>query len=144
MPDLDLREPRRVHVVGAGGAGMSAIALVLARMGHQVSGSDLKESALLRQLEARGVDVHVGHRAEHVDAADLVAVSTAIAPTNPEVTAAREKGITVVRRAEILAAIAATRRTLAVSGTHGKTTTTSMLALILVEAGLRPSYIVGG
>ena len=141
---IDLATPRRVHVVGAGGAGMSAIALVLARMGHQVSGSDLKESALLRQLEARGVDVHVGHRAEHVDAADLVAVSTAIAPTNPEVTAAREKGIAVVRRAEILAAIAATRRTLAVSGTHGKTTTTSMLALILVEAGLRPSYIVGG
>ncbi len=141
---IDLSTPTRIHVVGAGGAGMSAIALVLARMGHHVTGSDLKQSVVLRRLEAQGVEVAVGHRAEHVDRAQLVAVSTAIAPTNPEVVAAHEHGIPVVRRAEILAAIAATRRTIAVSGTHGKTTTTSMLALILVEAGLQPSYIVGG
>ncbi|MEY2571727.1 MAG: UDP-N-acetylmuramate--alanine ligase [Acidimicrobiaceae bacterium] len=141
---IDLTTPLAIHVVGVGGAGMSAIASVLARMGHRVSGSDLKDSAALRRLEAQGVIVHVGHAAANVADADLVAVSTAIAATNPEVVAASAAGAIVMRRAEILAAIAATRRTLAVSGTHGKTTTSSMLALILLEAGLRPSYIVGG
>ncbi|MEY2590368.1 MAG: UDP-N-acetylmuramate--alanine ligase [Acidimicrobiaceae bacterium] len=141
---VDLSRPRRVHIVGVGGAGMSAIATVLAAMGHTLSGSDLKDSAGLERLRAQGVRVAVGHSASNVGDAELVAISTAIPERNPEVVAARDRGIPVVRRAEILAAIAATRRCVAVSGTHGKTTTSSMLALVLVEAGLRPSFIVGG
>jgi len=141
---LDLGMMRSVHVVGAGGAGMSAIATVLAAMGKRVSGSDLKDSGALRRLEAVGVRVHVGHGAEVLGDADAVAVSTAVPPTNPEVVAARERGIPVLRRSEVLAAICRTRSTVAVAGTHGKTTTSSMLALILVEAGLHPSFIIGG
>ncbi|MBV9951718.1 MAG: UDP-N-acetylmuramate--L-alanine ligase [Acidimicrobiia bacterium] len=123
---------------------MGAIASVLAAMGHRVSGSDLKDSVALERLRAQGVTVHVGHDAANVGDVDAVAVSTAIPAGNPEVRAATERGIEVLRRAEILTAIAATRRTVAVSGTHGKTTTSSMLALVLVEAGMRPSFIVGG
>ncbi|MPY95226.1 MAG: UDP-N-acetylmuramate--L-alanine ligase, partial [Acidimicrobiia bacterium] len=143
--DLDLSRPRRVHVVGIGGAGMSAIASVLAAMGHEVSGSDLKASPGLERLAAQGVAVAVGHSAENVPAgADVLAVSTAVPERNPEVRAARERGVPVARRSEVLAAICGTRRALAVAGTHGKTTTSSMLALILVEAGLRPSFLIGG
>ncbi len=141
---LDLSQPRRVHVVGVGGAGMSAIATVLADMGHEVTGSDLKASAGLERLRARGLDIAVGHAAEHVGDVDAVTISTAIPPTNPEVVVARERGVPVLRRADALAAIAGTRRTIAVAGTHGKTTTSSMLALVLIEAGLQPSFIIGG
>ena len=141
---LELATSRRVHVVGVGGAGMSAIATVLAGMGHRVTGSDLKDSPGLTRLRAAGVAVTVGHRAENLGDAEAVAVSTAIPPTNPEVVAAGERGVPVLRRAEVLAAIAATRRTVAVAGTHGKTTTSSMLALVLSEAGMRPSFVVGG
>jgi len=123
---------------------MSAIASVLAAMGHVVTGSDLKTSATLERLAASGVRVFVGHDAQHVDGAELVAVSTAIPETNPEVTEARRRHLRVLTRAEALASIAACRRSIAVSGTHGKTTTTSMLALILIEAGLRPSFLIGG
>jgi UDP-N-acetylmuramate--alanine ligase len=141
---LDLSRPRRVHVVGIGGAGMSAIAWVLAAMGHQVSGSDLKASPGIERLAARGVRVAVGHDAANLGDPDVVAVSSAIPARNPEVRAAHERGIPVARRAEVLAAICAGRRSLAVAGTHGKTTTSSMLALVLVEAGLRPSFLIGG
>src|SRR5438270_4616970 len=141
---LDLAQRRAVHVVGVGGAGMSAIAEVLARMGHRVSGSDLKPAANLERLRGLGVEVHVGHRAEHVGDVDAVTLSTAVPPHNPEVRAAIERGIPLLTRAEVLAAIVATRRAVAVAGTHGKTTTSSMLALVLVEAGLRPSFIIGG
>ncbi|HEY5025838.1 MAG TPA: UDP-N-acetylmuramate--L-alanine ligase [Acidimicrobiales bacterium] len=141
---LDLSRPRRVHVVGAGGAGMSAIASVLAAMGHVVTGSDLKNSTALERLAASGVKVFVGHDADHVAGAEVVAVSTAIPEANPELQEARRRGLTVVSRADALAAIAACRRCIAVSGTHGKTTTTSMLALILIEAGLHPSFLIGG
>lgn len=141
---IDLTRSQRIHLVGIGGAGMSAYATVLAALGHTVSGSDLKDSPTLDRLRAQGIDVTVGHAAENVVDKDVVAVSTAIRATNPEVAAAHERAIPVLRRAELLAAITATRRTVAVSGTHGKTTTSSMLALVLVEAGLRPSFIVGG
>jgi UDP-N-acetylmuramate--alanine ligase len=141
---IDLTKPLRVHIVGVGGAGMSAIATVLCAMGHQVSGSDLKDSVGVRRLETGGVRVHIGHHADHLGDADLVAVSTAIPKQNPEVVAANERGVPVVRRADILAAIASTRRCVAVSGTHGKTTTSSMLALALVQGGLEPSFIIGG
>jgi UDP-N-acetylmuramate--alanine ligase len=143
-PPLDLSQPIRIHVVGVGGAGMSAIAGVLAAMGHAVSGTDLKPSGGLERLRAQGVRVEIGHAAHHVGDVDAVAISTAIPARNPEVQEALRRGIPVLRRAEILAAIAATRRPIAVAGTHGKTTTSSMLALVLVEAGLRPSFIIGG
>jgi len=141
---LDPAVPRRVHVVGAGGAGMSAIASVLAAMGHTVTGSDLKPSPTLERLAATGVSVGVGHDPARVAGVDVVAISSAIPASNPEVVAARRAGVAVLTRAEVLAQVAAGRRCVAVSGTHGKTTTTSMLALVLVEAGLRPSFLIGG
>ena len=141
---VDLSVPRAVHIVGVGGAGMSAIASVLAAMGHTVTGSDLKGSPGLDRLAARGIGVTVGHDAANIGDAELVAVSTAVPAHNAEVVEAHKRGVPVVRRSRLLAAICATRRTLAVAGTHGKTTTSSMLALILVEAGMRPSFIIGG
>src|SRR5580704_10821656 len=141
--ELDLGEPRRVHIVGIGGAGMSAIALVLHDMGHNVTGSDLKNSPVAERLRSHGIPVAVGHRAEQVVGADAVTYSPAVPAENPELAEARVGGIRVAPRSEVLAAICATRRCLAVAGTHGKTTTASMLSLILVEAGLRPSFVIG-
>jgi len=144
-PVVDLSGARAMHIIGVGGAGMSAIAGVLASMGHQVTGSDLKASASFDRLQAQGASVVVGHHADNLPAhVDLVARSTAIPDTNVEVVAARARGIDVLSRAEILATIAAQRSTVAVAGTHGKTTTSSMLALVLVEAGMQPSFIIGG
>ncbi len=142
-PAVDLSVPRRIHVVGVGGAGMSAIATVLSAMGHTVTGSDLRGSPVVDRLVAQGVAVSIGHRADQVGAADLVTSSPAVAADNPELAEAARRGLPVVRRAEMLAAIAAARRCLAVAGTHGKTTTCSMLSLMLVEAGLRPSFLIG-
>ncbi len=136
--------PASVHVVGIGGAGMSAIATVLHAMGHVVTGSDLKSSGVTDRLGQAGIGVTIGHAAANVGPAELVTVSSAIPDTNPEVVEARRRGITVLSRAESLAAIASLRRCVAVAGTHGKTTTASMLALLLVEAGLRPSFLIGG
>jgi UDP-N-acetylmuramate--alanine ligase len=144
-PDrVDLSHPTRIHVVGVGGAGMSAIASVLAAMGHRVTGSDLKGSPATQRLAAAGVSVMIGHDAAHVGDAEILAISTAVSESNPEVREAHRRGVRVLSRADVLAAVAACRRCVAVSGTHGKTTTTSMLALILVEAGLRPSFLIGG
>lgn len=141
---IDLSIPHRLHVVGVGGPGMSAIALALAEMGHSVSGSDLREQPVLDRVRAAGVRVNVGHDPTVVDGVDAVTASTAIPPHNVELVHARESGVTVLRRAGMLASICAQARTLAVVGTHGKTTTTSMLMLILADAGWRPSFIVGG
>jgi UDP-N-acetylmuramate--alanine ligase len=141
-PDLGRR--RGVHIVGIGGAGMSAIATVLVAMGHEVSGSDLKDGVALERLRALGVKVAIGHDAANLGAAEFLAISSAVPAGNVEVVEARRRGIAVHRRAEVLGAISSLRRTIAVSGTHGKTTTSSMLALILVEAGLSPSFIIGG
>jgi UDP-N-acetylmuramate--alanine ligase len=140
---VDLRAPRRIHIVGIGGAGMSAIALVLRAMGHTVSGSDLKDSPVAERLRAQGIAVAVGHQATNVGDVDAVTYSPAVALTNAEIVAAAGRGALVIPRSGILAAICATRRCLAVAGTHGKTTTASMLALILVEAGLHPSFLIG-
>jgi len=140
---LDLTTPRRVHIVGIGGAGMSAIALVLRAMGHTVTGSDLKESPVAARLRAQGIPVAVGHRADNVGSVDAVTFSPAVPPTNPELVAADAQGARLVARSGVLAAICATRRCLAVAGTKGKTTTASMLSLILIEAGLRPSFLIG-
>jgi UDP-N-acetylmuramate--alanine ligase len=136
--------PRRFHIVGIGGAGMNAIATVLRAMGHEVSGSDLQASPVLERLERLGVRTFVGHDAAHVGAAEIVAFSTAVKPDNVELVEARRRGAACISRAGILGAICRTRRALAVSGTHGKTTTTAMLAQILVRAGLEPAYMVGG
>ncbi len=141
---LDLGRHRRIHVVGVGGAGMSAIATVLTRMGHEVSGSDLREGPVLERLRASGVRAVAGHDAANLGDADVVTVSSAVSERNVEVVAARARGLAVHSRAETLAALAAQRRCVAVSGTHGKTTTSSMLALALVEAGFSPSFLVGG
>lgn len=140
----DLGVPRRIHLIGAGGAGMGAIASVLHRMGHSVTGSDLKDGPVAERLRADGIEISIGHDAVHVGDAEMVAISTAIPDHNAEVVAARERGLPVLRRSDILPAIAAQRRTIAVAGTHGKTTTSSMLALVLVEAELRPSFVIGG
>ena len=140
----DLTAARRIHVVGVGGTGMSAIATVLAAMGHRVTGSDLKSSPSVERLVGLGVTVHIGHDAAHVGDAEMVTASTAVPADNPELVEAVARGIRVLRRAEVLAGICATRRTIAIAGTHGKTTTSSMLALILADAGMRPSFIIGG
>jgi UDP-N-acetylmuramate--alanine ligase len=143
--ELDLATPRTIHIVGVGGSIMSAFATVFVRMGHTVSGSDLRDSRTLDRLRALGVEVHIGHDAGNVPPrADAVIASTAIVGRNPEVARAAELGIPVYSRADTQRAIVATRRTAAVAGSHGKTTTSSMLALILREADWHPSFLIGG
>jgi UDP-N-acetylmuramate--alanine ligase len=139
-----MRRIRRVHFVGIGGAGMSGIAEVLVNQGFEVSGSDLLESGTTRHLSRLGVKLHQGHAAGHVEGADVLVVSSAVASTNPEVEAAREARIPVVPRAEMLAELMRFRRGIAVAGTHGKTTTTSLTASLLAEAGLDPTFVIGG
>jgi UDP-N-acetylmuramate--alanine ligase len=134
---------RRVHVIGIGGAGMSAIATVLAAMGHRVSGSDLRGSAVTERLSTQGIAVALGHRAAHLAGVEVVTASPAVGPDNIEVVEAHRLGLPVLARSEVLAAIASTRRCVAVAGTHGKTTTSSMLALALGAAGMRPSFLIG-
>ena len=142
---VNLGSPLSIHVVGVGGAGMSAIAEVLLTMGHRVSGSDQQGSVVLDRLRSVGVDAVVGHDGANVPAGvDAVAISTAVAADNPEVVEARRRGVPVLRRADVLAAMTRLRRTIAVAGTHGKTTTSSLLACALTSAGLDPSFVVGG
>jgi UDP-N-acetylmuramate--alanine ligase len=139
-----MRRIQRVHFVGVGGAGMSGIAEVLVNQGFAVSGSDLVESATTRRLRKLGVTVYQGHDAKHIEGADVLVVSTAVSEANPEVLAAREARIPVVPRAEMLAELMRFRRGIAVAGTHGKTTTTSLTASLLAEAGLDPTFVIGG
>ena len=141
---LDLSTPQRLHVVGVGGPGMSAIAIVLAEMGHRVSGSDLRERPVLERVRAAGVEVHVGHHRRHVSGCTAVTASTAVPANNVELAQAAQDNITVLTRAGMLSSICAQAQSLAVAGTHGKTSTTSMLMLILAAAGFRPSFIIGG
>ena len=141
--EVDLSVARHVHVVGVGGAGMSAIAMVLVGMGHDVSGSDLKASPVTGRLRAAGIELSIGHAAGQVSGSDLVTYSPAVPGDNVELAEARRRGIPVVHRSSVLAAIARCRKCVAVAGTHGKTTTASMLSLALAGAGLRPSYLIG-
>lgn len=136
----------RVHIIGIGGAGMSGIALVLHERGCHVTGSDLKSSRYVRELEAAGIEVHIGHDAATIDEVnpDVVVVSTAIPETNPEVIRARELAIDVWPRAKMLPVLSLGHTTVAVSGTHGKTTTSSMIATMLSTMQLDPSFLVGG
>ncbi|MFJ2660459.1 UDP-N-acetylmuramate--L-alanine ligase [Arthrobacter koreensis] len=144
MSALLLEDLGRVHFIGLGGAGMSAVARVMLGRGIEVSGSDARDSAGLRALEALGADVHVGHDAANIAGARTVVVSTAIRADNPELAAAEAAGIRVLHRSEALAAAMEGREVVAVAGTHGKTTTTAMITVLLREAGLDPSFAIGG
>jgi UDP-N-acetylmuramate--alanine ligase len=135
---------KRIHFVGVGGAGMSGIAEVLANQGFEVSGSDLAASATTRRLTEQGVRVVIGHAAGNVQEADAVVVSTAVRADNPEVEAARARHVPVVPRAQMLAELMRLKQGIAIAGTHGKTTTTSLTASCLAEAGLDPTFVIGG
>jgi UDP-N-acetylmuramate--alanine ligase len=135
---------KRVHFVGIGGAGMSGIAEVLLKLGYQVSGSDVADSATTQRLQERGAKVHIGHDPRHVHGADVVVISTAIKHDNPEIAAARAEHIPVVPRAMMLAELMRLKQGIAVAGTHGKTTTTSLIASVLAEAGEDPTFVIGG
>jgi UDP-N-acetylmuramate--alanine ligase len=139
-----LGRTRRIHFVGVGGIGMSGIAELLANLGYEVTGSDVKRSDVTDRLETLGVRVWPGHDAAQVGAADVVVVSSAIRPDNPEVSDARRRKIPVIPRAEMLAELMRLRYGIAIAGAHGKTTTTSMVALILERAGLDPTAVIGG
>jgi UDP-N-acetylmuramate--alanine ligase len=139
-----LGRTRRVHFVGIGGIGMSGIAELLVNLGYEVSGSDARRSEITDRLASLGVRVFVGHNGGHVDGADVVVTSSAIAPGNPELVEARRRHIPVIPRAEMLAELMRLRVGVAIAGAHGKTTTTSMIALMLERAGLDPTAVIGG
>jgi UDP-N-acetylmuramate--alanine ligase len=133
-----------IHFIGIGGSGMSGIAEVLHNLGYVISGSDLADSATLRRLASLGIKTYLGHAASNLTSVDAVVTSTAVKADNPEVVAAREKRIPVVPRALMLAELMRLKRGIAIAGTHGKTTTTSLVASVLAEAGLDPTYVIGG
>jgi UDP-N-acetylmuramate--alanine ligase len=136
--------PQPVHFIGIGGAGMSGIAMVLTRLGVEVTGSDLKASRYTRNLQAEGVDVRIGHSADNLGDPAVVVISSAIPESNPELRAARALDLPVLARAEMLARVMTLRRGIAIAGTHGKTTISSMIAHVLHQAGLQPTFLVGG
>tara|TARA_Y100000768_G_scaffold361862_1_gene320248 strand:+ start:1083 stop:2480 length:1398 start_codon:yes stop_codon:yes gene_type:complete len=141
---VDLDTPTSVHIVGIGGAGMRSIANVLADMGHDVSGSDLKYSPGLDQLKSKGIKVAIGHSQSNFENPKILTKSTAIPEGNPEVTAALEAGTPVLTRAQIMAVITAKKKSIVVAGTHGKTTTSSILSVLLSAADIEPSFLIGG
>ncbi|WP_261844235.1 UDP-N-acetylmuramate--L-alanine ligase [Aliamphritea ceti] len=140
----EMRRIRRIHFVGIGGVGMCGIAEVLLNQGYQISGSDIKVSATTQHLASMGAEIFIGHSEDNITAANVVVTSTAVNEENPEVKAARERRIPVVRRAEMLAELMRYRHGVAVAGTHGKTTTTSLLASVMAEGELDPTFVIGG
>lgn len=140
----EMRRISRIHFIGIGGVGMCGIAEVLLNQGYQISGSDIKASATTKRLEGLGMSIFIGHAETNVNGVDVVVVSTAVNEENPEVKAAREKRVPIVRRAEMLAELMRYRHGIAVAGTHGKTTTTSLLASIFAEGELDPTFVIGG
>ncbi len=142
--DLARRRIKQVHFVGIGGAGMGGIAEVLANIGYQITGSDLAQNAMTERLASLGAKIYKGHNAANIEGANVVVVSSAVKDDNPEVLAAREQNIPVVPRAEMLAEIMRFSNGIAVAGTHGKTTTTSLVTSLLAEGGLDPTFVIGG
>lgn len=140
----EMRRIRRIHFIGIGGAGMSGIAEVLSNQGYEITGSDLKESTTTLRLQDIGLTVFIGHRIENVAGVDVVVNSSAVDESNPEIVAAREHRIPIVRRAEMLAELMRYRHGIAIAGTHGKTTTTSLLASIFATADKDPTFVIGG
>jgi UDP-N-acetylmuramate--alanine ligase len=141
---MTMRRIRHIHFVGIGGSGMGGIAEVVAHLDYKVSGSDIAEGAVTRRLQTQGVTVYIGHDASHVEGVDAIVVSSAVRDDNPEVVRARELRIPVVPRAEMLAELMRFRYGIAIAGTHGKTTTTSLIASLLAEGGLDPTFVIGG
>jgi len=139
-----MRRINKIHFVGIGGVGMGGIAEVLLNLGYQVQGSDIRHSRVTRRLESLGAEVSIGHLAENVGDADVIVVSSAISASNPEIEAAKLQRVPVVQRAEMLAELMRFRYAIAVAGTHGKTTTTSLIASVLAEGGEDPTFVVGG
>ncbi|WP_455200942.1 UDP-N-acetylmuramate--L-alanine ligase, partial [Kaarinaea lacus] len=142
--DVGMSRIKRIHFIGIGGSGMSGIAEVLINLGYTVSGSDLKESLTTQRLASLGAKIYIGHKVENVHGCDVVVYSTAVSERNPEIYEAGNLRIPVVRRAEMLAELMRFRHGIAVAGTHGKTTTTSLIASVLAEAGLDPTFVIGG
>lgn len=140
----EMRRIKQIHFVGIGGAGMCGIAEVLFNQGYDVSGSDLRETVVVKRLRKMGLRVEIGHRAENLQNCDVLVVSGAVPKDNPELEAASAARIPIVRRAEMLAELMRFRHGIAVAGTHGKTTTTSLVATILAQAGMDPTFVVGG
>jgi UDP-N-acetylmuramate--alanine ligase len=139
-----MRRINRIHFVGIGGVGMGGIAEVLINLGYQVQGSDIRDGRVTRRLESLGASIAIGHAAENVGDADVIVVSSAISKKNPEIEAARQRRLPIVQRAEMLAELMRFRYAIAVAGTHGKTTTTSLIAAVLAEGGEDPTFVVGG
>src|ERR1700719_1863747 len=139
-----MRRIHRIHLVGIGGSGMGGIAEVLITLGYQVQGSDLKPNAVTQRLARLGATIFIGHSAQHLADSDVVVVSSAVNRSNPEVAAALAKRVPVVARAEMLGELMRFRYSIAVAGTHGKTTTTSLVASVLAESGLDPTFVIGG
>ena len=144
IPTFEVLQSKKIHFIGIGGAGMSGIARIMLAQGLSISGSDVKESTVTQNLATLGATIKIGHGAENVEGVDLIVLSTAIAQDNPEIVAAEKLGIPRISRAQALAILMAGKRSVAVAGTHGKTTTTSMLTVALQSAGLNPSFAIGG
>ncbi|MBN2689378.1 MAG: UDP-N-acetylmuramate--L-alanine ligase [Gammaproteobacteria bacterium] len=140
----DLKEAKHIHLIGVGGSGMCGLARILLAYGYRVSGSDVKENNVARELQAMGAKIVFEHNAENIDGADVVVVSSAIDTCNPEIEAARSKNIPVILRAQMLGALMRLQKGIAIAGTHGKTTTTSLVTDLLREGGLNPSFVIGG
>ncbi|MFA5531706.1 MAG: Mur ligase domain-containing protein, partial [Thiohalomonadaceae bacterium] len=139
-----MRRIRCIHMVGVGGAGMGGIAEVLINLGYNLTGSDLRENVVTRRLRDMGARIAIGHAAENIAGCDVVVISSAVNDENPEVRAAHAQHIPVVPRAEMLAELMRFRYGIAVAGTHGKTTTTSLVASLMAEGGLDPTFVIGG
>lgn len=140
----EMRRVKQIHFIGIGGAGMCGIAGVLLNEGYEISGSDIAENGPIQRLKAQGAEVFIGHHAENIQGASVVVASSAIKDDNPEIVAAKEARIPIIQRAQMLAEIMRFRHGIAVAGTHGKTTTTAMLSMIYIEAGLDPTFVNGG
>ena len=139
-----MRRIKNIHFIGIGGAGMGGIAEVFNNLGYVISGSDIADNSMVKHLRDLGINIHIGHRGENIDAVHVVVISSAIDEDNAEIVAAKEQRIPLVRRAEMLAELMRFRRGIAVAGTHGKTTTTSLVASVLAQGDIDPTYIIGG